>query len=215
MHNGVIETDNFALKQKSGNLNFNASLSLQGRPEIQVAFSASGFKINDILKTPIDGIISAQGAIKTFGFNPIKMKKNLNGNGLFVIQNVSIPHFDLLHLSSEIMTNGIRKKYNYNNIINNQPLSFQSGNGNFVISNEILKSDLSFSRELVSGNIIFEYGIFSNIIRQMSGSFAFMAVYKPLAQPFPIYIPFACNGKPANPECLIDWKQLEDTIANV
>ena len=215
LYNGIVKTEGLKLKYNNSDVETNVVMSLQGRPELQFALSGSGFLIKNIVNSPIDGYVSFQCNLKTFGFNPVKFLHDLNGEGRFIVQNITIPHFDLLGMSSEVITNGLRSDYDYKTAIKSSSLAFPKGDGNFLIEDGILKGDLTLSRELVSGSVIFEYGIFTNILRKMSGSFATMMSRKRLSTPFPIYIPFACNGEPKKPECLINWEQLDETIANI
>lgn len=215
LHNGVIKTDGLLFKYCGGEIVTNMVMSLQGQPELNFAFSGSGLSMNDLVKSPLDGYISFQCNLKTFGFNPVKFVQGVSGNGRFILQNITIPKFDLLHMSSEIITNGIRNDYDYKNLVSKSSLSFAKGEGNLFLENGILKGDLSLARELVSGSVIFEYGIFTKILRQISGSFAVMMAKKRLSTPFPIYIPFACNGSTEKPDCVVNWEQLDDVLANV
>ena len=215
LHNGVIKTEGLLFKYCGGEIVTNMVMSLQGQPELKLAFSGSGLLINDLIKSPLDGYVSFQCNLKTFGFNPIKFVQGFSGNGRFIVQNITIPKFNLLNMSSEIITNGIRNNYDYKNLVSKSSLSFAKGEGNLFLENGILKGDLSLSRELVSGSVIFEYGIFTKILRQISGSFAVMMAKKRLSTPFPIYIPFACNGNTEKPDCVVNWEQLDDVLANV
>ena len=215
MSNGVIEANNFKLKYRNGDISANLALSLQGRPDMQLAFAGSGFHFDDIIKTPLDGFISLQCNLKSFGFNPVRFVQNINGKGKILVQNIKIPNFDLLHLSSEVIMNGIRQNYNYKALASKNSLAFAMGEGNLLIENGIIKGDLTFSRELVSGSAAFDYNFLSNLLQKISGSFAIMMAKKRFSTPFPIYIPFACNGKPSQPNCITDWQQLDDTIASI
>ena len=214
LNNGVFNSENLKFRYKNGEVNSNLFFSLQGRPELQTAFAASGFRLSDIVDSAVDGNFSCQCILKAFGFNPVKFIKNISGKGHIVVRNIKIPEFDLLHLSSEIITNGLRNGFDYSNVVRKRSLAFSTGEGNILIEDGILKSDLSFSRELVSGSILLEYGIFQNILRQLSGSFAIMIAKKRLSTPFPIYIPFACNGKPEKPKCMVNWDQFNEVLLN-
>ena len=168
--------------------------------------------MHQLLNTPYNGYISAQIAGKTLGFNPVKWINNFSGNGKIIVQNLQIPHFDLLNLSKNIIQNGINKDINYNEIVNNQSLYFKQAEGNLLIENGIIRGDLTMSRELVSGSLEYEYLYTQNILKKLSGSFATMMAKERLSTPFPIYLPVACNGFLNNPQCLVDWKQLDETI---
>ena len=114
-----------------------------------------------------------------------------------------------------IIQNGINKEVNYGEIINNKALYFQQAEGNLLIENGAIRGDLTMVRELVSGSIEYEYLYSSNILRKLSGSFATMMTKERLSTPFPIYLPVACNGQIEHPECLVDWKQLEEAFESV
>ena len=212
MSDGILNTEYLNFLFKNGKIDINSAISLQGRPEFQIAFAASGLNIDELLNSPLDGYASFQCSFKSFGFNPVKMMRNLNGNGKIIIQNLKIPNFDLLNMSKDVMINGVRRGVNYKNVISKNPLFFAKSEGNLLLENGILKADIVSSRELVSLSAEFEYDIFTHLVNKLSGSFATMMVRKPLEKPFAIYIPFACSGHPETAECMIDWKQLDETI---
>ena len=215
IQDGEITTNNFSFDIASGNVKTNAEILLQGRPEMSFAFAISGIDMQQLLQTPSNGYISAQIIGKSLGFNPVKLINNFSGNGKIIIQNLKIPHFDLLNFSQNIIQNGINKEVNYGEIINNKALYFQQAEGNLLIENGAIRGDLTMARELVSGSIEYEYLYSSNILRKLSGSFATMMTKEKLSTPFPIYLPVACNGQIEHPECLVDWKQLEEAFESV
>lgn len=208
---GVINSEKLKFVYKNGKLDVNVALSLRGRPEIQMAFAGSGLDMDSLLNSPLDGYVSFQCNLKSFGFNPVKFISNASGKGKVIVQNLKIPNFDLLNMSKDVMVNGVRK-IDYKKVVSSNNLFFSKGEGNLLIEGGIIKSDIAFSRELVSGSAEFEYNFMSKVLRKMSGSFVAMMVRKPLEQPFPIYIPFACNGDPERPDCMIDWRQLDETV---
>ena len=215
LQDGIFESESFNFNYGDGNVEMNTILSLQGYPEMKVGIACSGIKLYDLIHSPINGYLSLQSEIKFFGFNPYKFFNKFSGKGRFVIQNLSIPHFDLLNTSNNIITNGINSEINYYNIIEKKPLYFSKSEGNLEIDDGVIKGDIKMARELVSGSCEFEFIQETNIIRKFAGSFATMMVRKKLDTPFPIYIPVACNDFVYSPKCLVDWKQFDEVIGNV
>ena len=214
LNNGIFTAENLRFRYKNGEVNSNMAFSLQGRPELQFAIAGSGFYLSDISNTQVNGRISFQVSLKTFGFNPVKFTKEISGNGHIIVQNIVIPKFDLLHMSSELLTNGIRPDYNYMDIVNKKPLVFSKGEGDVLIENGVSRGELSFARELVSGRLVFEYDLFNNVLNQLTGSFATMITKKRGSTPFPIYIPFACSGGINKQQCVINWDQFNEVISS-
>ena len=213
LNNGIFTAENLRFRYKNGEVNSNMAFSMQGRPELQFAIAGSGFYLSDISNTQVNGRISFQVSLKTFGFNPVKFTKEISGNGHIIVQNIVIPKFDLLHMSSELLTNGVRQDYNYMDIVNKKPLVFSKGEGDVLIENGISRGELSFARELVSGRLVFEYDLFNNVLNQLTGSFATMITKKRGSTPFPIYIPFACSGGINKQQCVINWDQFNEVIS--
>ena len=212
MNDGIIKSNNFTFRYKDGDVVANMVLAMQGRPDLKLGFSVSGININDIIQSPLNGYVSLQFNCKTYGFNPVQFIKKINGKGKFVIQNIKIPHFDLLNTSNEIIKHGIGQDVDYYGMILNKPLLFNIGEGNLFLENGIVKGNISLSRELVSGSANFEYNLYSKTLNKLASSFAMMMVRKRFETPFPIYITIACSGKVVSPECLFNWEQLKSLV---
>lgn len=210
IRDGNVYVDNLKMLYKDSKIDANSIISLQGRPDIQLAIAGSGFDLEDIVKSPLNGYLSFQISLRSGGFNPIKLITNMQGNGQYVVQNLQIPNFNLLGVSKQVISNGIQKDVDYYDIIGRNALAFKKGIGNLLFSGQSVKGDFSASRELVSGGGEFEYNFGSQTIKTASGSFAMIMTRKPADKPFPIYIPYACSGKATLPDCLVNWGQLNE-----
>ena len=212
IRDGNVYVDNLKMLYKSSKIDINSIISLQGRPDIQLAVAGSGFNLNDIIASPLDGYLSFQISLRSGGFNPIRLINNIQGNGQYIVQNLQIPNFNLLGLSKQVISNGIQKDLDYYDIIAHKKLAFSQGAGNLLFTGSSVKGDFSASRELVSGSGEFEYNFGNKIVKTASGSFAMIMTRKPADKPFPIYIPYACSGKANSPDCLVNWGQLHELI---
>ncbi len=209
INDGIVESNNLTFKYGNGEVISNAIFSLQGRPELKLGFSLSGVNINNIVSSPLDGHVSLQFNCNTYGFNPVQFFKKMSGKGRFVVQNIKIPHFDLLNMSNDVIKHGIKQDINYYDVISNKSLYFKTGTGNLLLDNGVIKGDISMMRELVSGSAEFEYNLYTETINKLASSFAVMMARKRFETPFPVYIAIACNGESTNPKCLFNWEQLK------
>ena len=215
LKDGVFESKDFQFKYGNGDIFSNITLSLQNTPDLQIGLAASGINIDYLIDTPLDGYVSNQCKLTARGFNPYLFIHDMKGKCTMIVQNLYMPKFDLLNTSNYIITNGIKKGYNYGQLIGKNALAFSQGKGELLLENGILKGDIAFARELVSGSAEFEYSFDTDLINKLAGSFVMMVAREKLETPFPIYLPVACNGKPQEPECLVNWQQLEEVINSV
>ena len=192
-----------------------SKISLQRTPEASIGVTFNGINTDILVKTPINGNIYAQCLFQTRGFNPVNWMKFLDGKCSFVVQSLALQNFNLVSLSKSLVANGIRKDIDYNNIVNNGTLYFKQSSGDIIINDGIAKGDIKFSRELVSGSAEYEYDIFNKNVKKLSGNFAVMGTRTTEEEPFAFYVPFACSGKAIMPNCIINWKQLEEIIKAV
>lgn len=215
LKDGVFESKDFQFKYGNGDIFSNITLSLQNTPDLQIGLAASGINIDYLIDTPLDGYVSNQCKLTARGFNPYLFIHDMKGKCTMIVQNLYIPKFDLLNTSNYIITNGIKKGYNYGQLIGKNAMAFSQGKGELLLENGILKGDIAFARELISGSAEFEYNIDAKVITKLAGSFVMMVIREKLETPFAIYLPVACNGKPEEPECLVNWQQLEEVINSV
>ena len=168
-----------------------------------------------LIKSPINGNIYAQCIFQARGFNPVNWIKFLDGKCSFVLQSLTLQNFDLVSLSKSLVSTGIKKDIDYNDVVKGGALRFPQSNGNILINDGIAKGDIKFSRELVSGSAEYEYDIFNKKMKNISGSFAVMGKRTTEEDPFAFYVPFVCSGKSIAPQCIIDWSRLEEMIKSV
>ena len=212
LKDGVFEAKDMQFKYGNGDISANINFTLQNIPDLQIGLSASGLNIDDIVDSPLDGYISTQCSLKSRGFNPYSFIHDINGKCSMVVQNLYIPKFDLLNTSNYIITHGLQKSYNYGSMIGKNSLAFQKGTGSLLLEKGKIKGDIAMARELISGSAEFEYSFDTGLLNKLAGSFVMMVAREKLETPFPIYIPIACNGKPIEPECLVNWQQFEEVL---
>ena len=214
--NGIFSSEDLTCKMPNGSsISAISKISLQRIPEASFGITFNGVKTGLLVKTPVNGDIYAQCLFQTRGFNPVNWMKFLDGKCSFVVQSLALQNFDLVSLGKSLVANGIKKDVDYNDIVNGGTLYFKQSNGSIVINDSIAKGDIKFSRELVSGSAEYEYDIFNKNVKSLSGSFAVMGKRTTEEEPFAFYVPFACSGKAVTPNCIIDWKQLEEMIKAV
>ena len=212
LKDGVFEAKDMQFKYGNGDISANINLTLQNIPDLQIGLSASGLNIDDIVDSLLDGYISTQCSFKSRGFNPYAFIYDINGRCTLIVQNLYIPKFDLLNTSNYIITHGLQKSYNYGSMIGKNSLAFQKGTGSLLLEKGKIKGDIAMARELISGSAEFEYSFDTGLLNKLAGSFVMMVAREKLETPFPIYIPVACNGKPTEPECLVNWQQFEEVL---
>ena len=212
MGDGMISTKNFKFNMKGGEVLTDGSLSLRGKPAFQAGISMSGLDLKQVLGNSLEGYLSIQGTISSYGFNPVKFIDELDGKGIVIIQNLKIPNFDLLNVSSNIIQNGIKEGKDYKKDIAKNSIIFPKVTGNLLLINGLLNGDATFSRELVSGSVEYEYKLFEGFLTKLSGSFASMMVRKKFEEPFVIYTPIACSGIITAPQCMAKWEQFDKVV---
>ena len=214
--NGIFSSDNFTCKIPNGSsISAISKLSLQRTPEANIGITFSGVDTDFLIKSPINGNIYAQCIFQARGFNPVNWIKFLDGKCSFVLQSLTLQNFDLVSLSKSLVSTGIKKDIDYNDVVKGGALRFPQSNGNILINDGIAKGDIKFSRELVSGSAEYEYDIFNKKMKNISGSFAVMGKRTTEEDPFAFSVPFVCSGKSIAPQCIIDWSRFEEMIKSV
>ena len=212
MGDGMVGTKNFKFNMGGGEVLVDGSLSLRGKPAFQAGISMSGLDLKRVLRNSLEGYLSIQRTISSYGFNPVKFIDGLDGKGIVIIQNLKIPNFDLLNVSSNIIQNGIKEGKDYKKDIAKNSIIFPKVTGNLLLINGLLNGDATFSRELVSGSVEYEYKLFEGFLTKLSGSFASMIVRKKFEEPFVIYTPIACSGIITAPQCMAKWEQFDKVV---
>lgn len=211
--NGLIESNILSCDCFNGKVEGILNVSLQTIPEINLGITATNIKLKDIISSnKIYGNLSSQCIFKSNGFNPVNYVNKTKGQCKVIIQNFSISKFDLFNTSISLIKNGVQNNIDYQQKIANKDIIFPQAEGEAIIDNGNINGNLKFAKELVSGSLEYEYNYINNIINKTSGSFAMMVKKKQNNTPFAIYLPFACNGKINNPQCIVNWEQLNQIL---
>ncbi len=212
---GTFETNDFTAEYGNGKISGNVVLFLRERPQINAGIVLSGIDIKKTITPYIGGLLSVQMEISSSSFNPIDFIKRLNGKGKFVINNLSIPNFNIQAIGIDSIKNGINKTTNYLQLIERSNLKFPQAEGNFIMENGIITANMMASTELVSCNANLEYIFTTQIIKKLFGIFAVVISRNKFESPMQIYIPYACNETILNPSCIFDLDQLNKVIKSI
>lgn len=208
LSDGIIEFENCQYSNQDNKIALNGIINLKTSPKFDFGFAASGFSISGINKN-VQGSIAAQGKISFFGFNPVQWIKQLKGSlSQLKFLGISVTGFDLYGLSKAILKN--QPNIKYEDILNGTMMLPVFGN-DASINNGVMSGKITFDREILSCDSVYEYNIFDKRILKFEGNCAIAARGKN-GNITPIYVPFACNGRLDELRCINNTDNIKTFI---